>query len=132
MATTTAALIALAPLAANAPVVRAPVFAGSRAVGGADADLILGRSLLEVKAVRAADLSKRDLQQVVTYSLLDWDDQYAHDEVVMLATRHGVLVGWPLEELVASASRGAYDLRGAPAHLKDAIALSGPRARRMA
>ena len=39
----------------------------------------------------------------------------------MLAARHGVLVRWPLEELVAVASRGVYDLVGVRAHLKDSL-----------
>ncbi len=123
--TTAAALEALTPLAGNTPVVRAPTFAGSVAVGGADADLILGRTLLEVKTVRSASLAKRDLQQVVTYSLLDWDDQFGLDEVAMLAARHGVLVRWPLEELVAAASRGKFTLADVRAQLQSS--LTAPR-----
>lgn len=121
ISTTTAALSALTPLAANTPVVRAPTFAGSRAVRGADADLILDTTLLEVKAVRSASLAKRDLQQVVTYSLLDWDDQYELTEVAMLSARHGQLIRWPLNDLMTGASRGAHDLDSARAHLKAAL-----------
>jgi hypothetical protein len=120
-ATSDAALKALAPLAGNTPATRGPVFAGSHAVGGADGDLILGRSLVEVKAVRTAELRKRDLQQVVTYALLDWDDRYALEEVALLAARHGVLVRWALDELVTAASRGAFTVASARSHLTGAL-----------
>lgn len=121
VATTTAALTALAPVALHNGVVRAPTFGGSGAVGGADADLILGSSLIEMKAVRNDALVKGDIQQVVTYSLLDWDDQYGLDEVAILSARHGALVQWPLEELVFAGSRGLYDLAEARGRLKDSL-----------
>lgn len=117
-----ASLSALAPLAGKTPVVRGPSFVGSSAVGGADGDLILGGSLVEVKAVRDSALGKANLQQVVSYALLDWDDNYSLDELAMLSARHGVLVRWPLEELVAASSRGEYDLAGARAHLLEVLA----------
>jgi hypothetical protein len=120
-ATSEAALTALAPLAGNAQVIRGPVFSGSHAVGGADGDLILGHSLVEVKAVRSAELRKRDLQQVITYALLDWDDQYALEEVALLAARHGILVRWALEELVSAASGGTFDVARARAALKRSL-----------
>lgn len=119
--TTNAALNAAAPLAANTPVHRGPTFAGSRAVGGADADLILGPALLELKTVRSASLIKRDLQQVVTYALLDWDNRYALNEVAILSARHGALVRWPLNELIHSGSNGNYDLSSARTHLAGAL-----------
>ena len=122
ISTTEASLSALAPLAGKARVVRGPSFVGSSAVGGADADLILGGSLVEVKAVRASALSKLNLQQVVSYALLDWVDDYSLDEVALLSARHGVLVRWPLEDLVAAGSRGEYDLAGARARLLEALA----------
>lgn len=122
ISTTEASLSALAPLAGNTPAVRGPSFVGSSAVGGADADLILGGSPVEVKAVRTVELSKLNVQQVVSYALLDSVDDYSLDEVALLSSRHGVLVRWPLNELVAAGSRGEYDLVGARAHLRESLA----------
>ena len=42
-----------------------PVFAGSLDVGGADADMIIGDLLLEVKASANATIKREDLYQVI-------------------------------------------------------------------
>ena len=85
------------------PVIPAPVFVGSGLVGGADADLIIGNTLVEIKAIKPRELKLRDLQQVVCYSLLDTDDHYQLDSIAILAARYGVLVPWQLEELINKA-----------------------------
>lgn len=113
---------ALGPLAGATPAVRGPSFAGSRAAGGADGDLILGRVLVEVKTSRLSELRKRDVQQVMAYALLDWEDEYGLEEVALLSARHGVLVRWPLRQLVGDASRSTVDLEAARARLREALA----------
>jgi Fe-S-cluster formation regulator IscX/YfhJ len=83
------------------PVHPGPTFAGSRLVGGADADLIAGTLLVDVKAtVDPRRAKKSDLQQLIGYALLDFDDGYALDEVGFFYARHGVLVSWPLSDLL--------------------------------
>lgn len=84
-------------------IVVAPVFAGSGAVGGADADYITGDGLLvDVKCTKAAGWRSRDLHQVVSYALLDWDDEFSIDSVALLMARQGRLVAWNLEDLLAT------------------------------
>lgn len=85
---------------AGGPVVVGPTFAGSLAVGGADADFIADRTLIDVKATIKPTLRTRDLRQIVSYALLDWDDAYGIDTVGLLAARQGVVISWPLEELL--------------------------------
>lgn len=101
----TVADLALPQLAhLTGPVIPAPVFVGSDLVNGADADLIIGNALVEIKAIKPRELKLRDLQQVVCYSLLDTDDQYQLDSIAILSARYGVLVTWQLEELINKAA----------------------------
>lgn len=81
-------------------VVVGPCFAGSNAVGGADADFVIGRSLVDVKATKKTSLSKRDIQQLVMYALLDFDHRYSLESVAILLARFGVMVRWDLDELL--------------------------------
>lgn len=79
----------------------APTFAGSLAVGGADADYITGDGLLvDVKATKDPKLRLRDLQQIVCYALLDWTDEHDIGAVGILAARQGCLVTWQLRDLL--------------------------------
>jgi hypothetical protein len=77
----------------------APTFAGSGDVGGADADLVVGRCLIEVKSVsRPEHLADKVIWQLAGYVLLDYDDVYRFDEVAFYMSRVGWLASWPVEE----------------------------------
>lgn len=87
-----------------------PTFAGSRLVGGADADLIAAGLLLDLKVTlgdkrpdgtRRLSLDKADLYQLVGYSLLDFDDTYRISEVGIFSARYGYLATWPLAGLLS-------------------------------
>lgn len=92
----------LAPLkVVGATVTEAPTFTGSMDVGGADGDLVVGSTLLELKTSRKLDLTKQHVQQLATYALLDYDDDYKLTNVAVYLARHGLLVSWPLAELLA-------------------------------
>lgn len=78
-------------------------FSGSGAVGGADADLIAGTTLVEIKAVRTRALTLRTLRQLIVYALLDFDDQYALTHAALLSARYAQLVTWDLRELLDQA-----------------------------
>lgn len=91
-------------------VAMAPTFAGSRAVGGADADFIAGGTLVDIKATSASKWNKRMIYQVVSYSLLDWDDQYHIEAVTIWLPRFGVEVVWPLEQLLHEMSGESISL----------------------
>lgn len=80
-----------------------PTFAGSRDVGGADADLILDGCLLELKATKNP-LDTLALYQLLGYALLDYADEHAIRRVGVYYARRGVAVEWPLEEVVARLS----------------------------
>jgi hypothetical protein len=91
----------LAPLMSpGARVVVGPTFAGSGDVGGADGDLLVNNTLLEIKTRLKHELQQRHLHQLVTYALLDYDDHYAIREIAMYSARHASLIRWPLDQVI--------------------------------
>ena len=82
------------------PRVLNPTFALSEAVGGADADLVLDRCLVELKTTVDPRLDLRWLRQVIGYVLLDLDDRYRLDSVGLLLPRQAHMAVWPLARLL--------------------------------
>jgi hypothetical protein len=75
-----------------------PTFLGSRSIGGADADLIADRCLIEIKTNKKPKASWQTLYQLVGYVLLDRDDAYELDSVAVYLTRQATLVRWSLPD----------------------------------
>ncbi|MDG4793610.1 hypothetical protein [Micromonospora sp. WMMD1082] len=77
----------------------APTFAGSGDVNGADADLIIGGRLIDIKAVsQPGRLGDHIIWQLAGYVLLDYDDRYGIEVVGFYMARIGVLAVWPVDE----------------------------------
>jgi hypothetical protein len=83
------------------PAILNPTFAGSRAIGGADADLIVDGCLIDIKSGRQPRIEPRELRQLAGYLLLDADDALCIRSAGIYKARYGVLVSWPIEEFVA-------------------------------
>jgi hypothetical protein len=82
------------------PLVLNPKFQQSVALGGADADLIVGRRLIDLKATMTPGIVGRfELWQLLGYALADTDDEYGIREVGIAALRWRSSISWPLEEL---------------------------------
>ena len=77
-----------------------PTFEGSRDVGGADADMIVGSCLIDIKATVNARIERNWLYQLLGYVLLDYGDQYQIDSVGVYLARQGILIRWPLRPLI--------------------------------
>ena len=81
-----------------------PIFAGSLTVGGADADLVVGDRIIEIKT--AKDLKpatvRAALLQLVGYVLLDWDDLYGVRSVGVFFARHDYVETWPIWTLITA------------------------------
>ena len=79
-----------------------PVFAGSSAIGGADADFIIATTIFELKTTKMLDVAavRNALLQLLGYSLLDYDDEYEIRRVGVYFARHGWVKAWPLWELL--------------------------------
>jgi hypothetical protein len=79
-----------------------PDFAGSPDVGGADADLIVGGLLIDIKGtVSPSRLGRLEYYQLLGYALLDYDDEYRIDRLGFYLSRFGRLITWPVDEYLA-------------------------------
>lgn len=83
------------------PAILNPTFAGSHAIGGADADLIVDGCLIDIKSGRRPVIAPRDLRQLAGYLLLDSDDALRIHSAGIYKARYGVLARWPVAELLA-------------------------------
>ena len=86
-----------------------PTFAGSRDIGGADADLITDGCLWEIKTTKERGARGEWLRQLLGYVLLDYEDEHAIDRVGLLLPRQDTSFSWPVRELIAELS-GRDDL----------------------
>jgi hypothetical protein len=87
-----------------------PEFAGSRDIGGADADFILGGLLLDCKAtITPRRLGADELSQLAGYLLLDYPNEHGIREVGLYLSRQGAVISWTVPEFL--------DLLGATAKL---------------
>jgi hypothetical protein len=78
-----------------------PYFAGSEAVGHADADFVAAGLLVDVKATVHPDrLSAFEVYQLAAYALLDWDDKHRLTAVGWYLARSGLLITWPLPDFL--------------------------------
>jgi hypothetical protein len=129
--------LAPAVAARGEPLHLGPTFAGSRDVGGADADVIAGGLLLEWKATlgprrqsdgrRYCSLDLITLQQLLGYLLLDYQDEYAIDTLGLYAARYAYLVTWPAADLLAELADDPVDLAELRAGFQDAAKRTAPR-----
>jgi hypothetical protein len=79
-----------------------PTFSGSSLVGGADADWIVGETLVECKAYSRLDVSslREHLLQLLGYVMLDADDLFAIRRVGIWLTRQNRFATWSLSRLL--------------------------------
>lgn len=77
-----------------------PTFTGSRFVGGADGDWILGRVLYDCKVSgMAKPVQPEYLIQLACYALLDWDDEYKIETIALYLPRQQIIREWALSKL---------------------------------
>jgi len=112
LATDVADMIGLArerapALVSASDVLLGPGFARSRDLGGADADLIVDRALVEVKATKRTQLPPRVVWQVLGYLLADTDDEHRLEHVGWYFARHGLTWQFPVAEFCTRLAGGA-------------------------
>ena len=107
-----------------------PTFDGSRDVDGADADLIVDGCLIDIKT-DSSDNPKIDnmmLYQVLGYAVLDYSNRFQIDSVGVYLARQGLLLKWPLSELMNRLSSGkAPSLKDLRDRFQTMVAEAGPR-----
>jgi hypothetical protein len=82
------------------PAVLNPTFQGSYAVGGADADLVVDRCLMEIKTSIRSEITSAWIRQLAGYLILDYDDAYQIKSLGIYMARQGLLFTWPVEEFL--------------------------------
>ena len=82
------------------PYILNPTFAGSLDIGGADADLVVDRCLIDIKASVSPQIKAEYLYQLAGYLLLDYDDQLHMNAVAIYMARQGMLFTWPVAEFL--------------------------------
>lgn len=102
-------------------VVSNPIFDRSNDLGGADADLIIDGTLLELKTVKTPALNKLTVWQLLGYLLADTTDRHQIREVGWYFSRHGYLWRLPAEELLARLHGNTLDLTSARAQFADIL-----------
>ena len=81
-------------------VIHNPQFAGSKDVNGADADLIADNCLIDFKTTIKPAIQGKWLHQLLSYTLLDYSDDYRISSVGILLPRQAHLVTWPISPLI--------------------------------
>lgn len=91
-----------------------PTFSGSSAIGGADADLIVDRRLIEIKAtINPGKIGKVSWPwQLLGYALLDLD-------------RQGLLLRWPVDDYASRLAGLPTSIAEARAELRDLLGRDG-------
>lgn len=101
-----------------------PTFMGSADVGGADADLIVGGCLIELKSSRR-NLASMDLYQAVGYCLLDYDDKYGINAVSVYRSRYGIHHCWEIDDFLVRAMQRPERLPVVRDKLRQALGAGG-------
>lgn len=81
-----------------------PKFAGSALVGGADADWIVGSTLIDCKTAEKlnAPWLRESLFQLLGYALLDLEDRFNIRNVAVWLPRHATLKSWSINSLIGA------------------------------
>jgi len=103
-------------------VISNPIFDRSGDLGGADADLVVDGTLLELKTVKTPVLNKTTVWQILGYLLADTSDRHRIRKVGWYFSRHGYLWRLPVEELLARLHGSVVDLAWARAEFADLLA----------
>lgn len=98
-----------------------PTFAGSALIGGADADFIVERCLVEVKTTIDPVLRSLLLWQMLGYVLLDLDDRFRIDKVAVYMARQAMFLRWPLRTFMQEMASAPVDLAAVRRDFEDVL-----------
>lgn len=106
-----------------------PTFDRTEDLGGADADLIVDGTLLDLKTAKRPALDKRTVWQVLGYLLADTSDRHHISSVGWYFARHGLLWELPVGEFLRRLHGGDVDLGAARAEFADIVGARSDRAK---
>jgi hypothetical protein len=99
----------------------APEFDGS-CWCAADADLIAGGLLLDIKVVIPPRLEREQLDQLLGYTLFDFSDKYQITDIGIYSARYGWLVTWSLDQILEPLAGEPVDLAELRGQVKQLLA----------
>lgn len=99
-----------------------PTFAGSELMN-ADADLIAGGLLLDLKTSSKLSLPVQDMLQVIGYALLDFDDEFGVTELGIFSARYAYLATWPAGSLLDELAGREVSLQATRAAFRELLTL---------
>lgn len=88
------------------PFVLNPSFDGSEDIGGADADLIVDGTLIDIKTTIKQEIKPEFIWQILGYTLLDYSDRFRINGVGLYMSRKGIFFRWDLDEALQGLRRG--------------------------
>ncbi len=88
-----------------------PTFSASGWIGGADADIIDGGCLIDVKCVAKPSSATKFIRQVIAYALLDVENAYCLDSVGIYLARRGILWKIRLDDIAEPSGKTLSELR---------------------
>ncbi len=88
-----------------------PTFSASGWIGGADADIIDGGCLIDVKCVTKRSSATKFVRQVIAYALLDVKNDHNLDSVGIYLARQGILWKIPLDDIAKHLGQTIGELR---------------------
>jgi hypothetical protein len=103
------------------PHVANPRFAGTPDVGGADADIVIGSTLIEIKTTLRRKPLPWWTHQLAGYVLLDYQDQLAITDVGFLLTRVPRLLVWPVGEFFGMLAGRRVDVARLRANFRNVL-----------
>ena len=82
------------------PCILNPNFDGSHDVGGADADLLVDGTLIDVKTTKQNAIDPKWIWQLLGYVLLDYSERHQIRSIGLYMARHGILFKWDIEDAI--------------------------------
>lgn len=103
------------------PLILNPTFAGSIDAGGADADLVSGHCLWDIKCTVKDSVPGWQLYQLLGYALLDYEDRYALQDAGFFLPRRALPLQWPLQELMDGMHGGRVNIQALRCTVRDML-----------
>ena len=106
-----------------------PTFDGSADVGGADADLIVNGTLMEIKTTIREEIKPEWIWQLLGYALLNYNNAFEITGIGLYMARQGLLFQWNLEEVLQSLSGQAKTIDDLRIQFRDVAIRQQPSTR---
>ena len=103
-----------------------PTFDGSNGVGGADADMVIDNTLIDIKTTIRPEIKSDWIWQLLGYVLLDYSDKHEISGIGVYMARQGIFLKWDLDEVITGlCSGGLYSIEELRSEFKEIVERRG-------